>query len=246
MAVRDINSRYHGTLFGLLWSSATPIVLLAAYWLVIGRLLKASWPGVDDRQYPFVLFSGIIVHIFFSDILNRSGSLIENHRAYVTKVVFPLGILPAMTVLTSIFHFSISLCILFAGQLMFGLGLPPTLFFLPIIVFTMALMALGLSWLLSAMGVYLKDLQQVVPLLMTVSMFASPIFFPLDGLDSSIRIIFMANPVSIPVEALRDAAIFGRMPNLHALGTYAAVACAALFIGSWWFRFMRRGFADVL
>ncbi|MBS0214265.1 MAG: ABC transporter permease [Proteobacteria bacterium] len=246
MTQRDINSKYYGSAFGLLWSMATPAVLLAAYWLVLGRLLKASWPHVSNAQYPLLLFIGIVLHVFFSEVMGRASALIESHRTYVKKVVFPLGILSSMTILTASFHLAISLAIVFFAQIVLGLGVPGTWVALPLVLLPLGMMILGLSWTISALCVYVRDLQQVIPLLLTVSMFVSPIFFPIDSLPQHIRILFMLNPISFPVEAVRGLVLFGTMPDWTLWGMYTLASIAVLLFGAWWFGFTKRGFPDVL
>ena len=118
MARQDINSRYQGSMFGLLWSMATPLLLLSAYWLVLGRILQARWGDLPGASYPVVLFSGLVVHLFLAEVVGRAPALVIEHQTYVKKVVFPLEILSPMTVLTALFHFGTSLAILLVGQLL--------------------------------------------------------------------------------------------------------------------------------
>lgn len=246
MAQQDINSKYYGSVFGLIWASATPIVLMGAYWLVLGRLLKASWPDLGPGQYPLLLFIGIVIHVFLSEVIGRAPSLIEAHKTYVKKVVFPLGILSGMTVLSACFHLVISLVILAAAQLLFGHALPLAWAALPLILLPFALLCLGLSWIVSSLSVYIRDLQQVVPLLVTVSMFVSPIFFPMDALPAQVQGFFWFNPVTVPVEMTRAAVLFGQWPDMQLLSTYWVVALTVLGLGAAWFRFTQKGFADVV
>lgn len=246
MAQRDINSKYYGSAFGLIWATATPIVLMGAYWFVLGRMLKGSWPGLLPGQYPLLLFLGIIIHIFFSEIVGRAPHLIESHKTYVKKVVFPLGILSGITVLSACFHLVISLGILAAAQLVLLHALPTAWLALPIILVPLALMCLGLSWILSALSVYIRDLQQVIPLLITVSMFLSPIFFPTSNLPENVQFAFMLNPITLPVEMSRDAVLNDVWPDPMHLSVYWVAALSVLVAGSYWFRFSKRGFADVI
>lgn len=246
MAQRDINSKYYGSVFGLVWASATPIVLIGAYWLVLGRLLKGNWPNLQPGQYPLLLFIGIVIHVLFSEIIGRAPGLIDAHRTYVKKVVFPLGILSAITVLSACFHLVISLCILMAAQLVLGHVVPMTWLSLPLILFPLMVLCLGLSWILSSLSVYIRDLQQVVPLLITVSMFVSPIFFPMDALPSHAQSLFLFNPVTIPVELTRGAVLFGQWPDPLLLLSYWGAALLVLLLGASWFGFTQKGFADVI
>lgn len=246
MAQRDINSKYYGSAFGLIWATATPIVLMGAYWFVLGRMLKASWPNLSPAQYPLLLFIGITLHVFFSEILGRAPHLIESHRTYVKKVVFPLGILSGITVLSACFHLVVSLGILMAAQLAISHAAPSTWVSLPFALIPLALMCLGLSWILSSLSVYIRDLQQVVPLLLTASMFLSPIFFPMEALPSWVQTVFLFNPVTIPIEMSRKVVLFGQWPEPRLVAIYWLAAVVVLFVGASWFRFSQKGFADVV
>lgn len=246
MAQRDINSKYYGSAFGLLWAAATPIVLMGAYWFVLGKMLKASWPEVSAARYPMLLFLGIVIYVFFSEVLGRAPLLIESHKTYVKKVVFPLGILPGMTVLSACFHLALSLGFLVMVQLVVDRSLPVTWVSLPLILAPLALMCLGLSWFVSSFSVYIRDLQQMMPLLITVSMFLSPIFFPMEGLPAHVQALFLFNPVTVPIELSRDAVLMGMWPESSMLLAYWGAALLIAVAGAAWFGFSQKGFADVI
>ncbi len=246
MARQDINSRYQGSAFGLLWSMATPVLLLAAYWLVLGRILQARWGELPGDSYPVVLFSGLVVHLFLADVVGRAPALVIEHQTYVKKVVFPLEILSPMTVLTALFHLVISLAILFLGQLLLTGNVPATWVFVPLVMASLVPMLLGLSWMLSSLGVYLRDVQQVVPLTLTLMMFLSPIFYPMHAVPPEYRSWLYLNPITTVIEQLRNVVVAGEPPDWSVLGIYSVVALAVMLLGGWWFVRTRKGFSDVL
>lgn len=246
MARQDINSRYQGSVFGLLWSIATPVMLLCAYWLVLGRIFQARWGNLPGEAYPIVLFGGLVVHLFFAEVLGRAPGLIIDHKTYVKKVVFPLEILSPMTVLTALFHLATGVVILFLGQLLLTGHAPATWIWLPIVLLTLLPMAIGMSWILSSLGVYLRDVQQVVPLSLTLLMFLSPIFYPIDAVPERLRGWLYLNPLTVAIEQVRRVVISGQPPEWVKLGAYLAVSTGVMLIGAWWFRRTKKGFADVL
>ena len=208
--------------------------------------MKASWPDIPHERYPLLLFIGIVVYVYFSEVIGRAPYLIESHKTYVKKVVFPLGILSGITTISACFHLLISLGILFAMQMILGQPTPLAWISVPLIVAPLLLMCLGLSWVISSLSVYIRDMQQVIPLLVTVAMFLSPIFFPMSGLPPKVQFLFYLNPVTVPVEQLRLAVIFGQWPDAPLLFIYWSAAIAVLLVGSAWFAFTKKGFADVL
>lgn len=246
MVQRDIHSRYHGSVFGIIWAIATPLMLLAAYWLVLGRLIGAKWGKGAGEAYPLILFAGLVVHLCFAEAVGRSTSLVLEHRTYVKKVVFPLGILSMMVTMTALFHFFIGLVMLFVGQLMALHTIPSTWIYVPCVVLALVPMSLGISWVVSSLSVYIRDIQQVVPLLLTLMMFISPIFFPLDILDESVRSWFYLNPLTIPIEQLRRVAIEGVQPEWLIVTSHLLAAITLAILGGWWFARTKDGFADVL
>jgi len=121
-----------------------------------------------------------------------------------------------------------------------------TALWLPVIVFPLAVLALGLSWLLASLGVYLRDVGHVVPVVVTILLFASPIFYPVDSLKAPLRTIVAFSPLTIPVEQARAVLIAGRVPDFGALAIYTVVALFVAYAGFIWFQGTRKGFADVV
>jgi lipopolysaccharide transport system permease protein len=164
----------------------------------------------------------------------------------VKKVVFPLDVLPVVSLGSTLFHFAIGMAIWFLFHA-FQRGLPPlTALWLPVIVLPLAVLSLGLSWVLASLGVYLRDVTHVVPVLVTILLFASPIFYPIDSLKEPIHTIVAFSPLTVPVEQARAVLIAGRMPDFAALGLYTIVAVAVAYAGFIWFQGTRKGFADVV
>lgn len=246
ITARDIRARYQGSVFGALWSIGTPLLLMLAYWFVLGVVLQARWGAVPSKLYPIMLFAGLVVHLFGAEVLGRSPSLIIDNRTYVKKVVFPLTVLPWMLVATSIFHLIINLSILLIGQLLIAGSVPITWPLVLVVLLPLLPLLLGLSWFISSLSVFLRDVQQVVPLLLTLMMFFSPIFFPIEAIPSEYRILMYLNPMTLIIGQVREVTIAGNMPDFSALGLYAVGSLIVMYAGHWWFNRTRRGFADVL
>jgi lipopolysaccharide transport system permease protein len=164
----------------------------------------------------------------------------------VKKVVFPLQVLPVVTVGASLFNFVIAVAIMLAAALLLSVPLSWKGLWLPVIVLPVPLLALGLSWGLAALGVYMRDIGQVIGLTTTAMMFLSPLFYPASSVPKHLAPVLLANPITIPIEQARAVLLFGRSPDPVALGLYWIAAVAVAFVGYWFFQRTRRGFADVL
>lgn len=246
MVRRDIRGRYQGSIFGTLWSFATPLLLLCAYWFFLGVVLQARFGAAPQEAFPVILFAGLIIHLFFAEVIGRASGLIFEHVTYVKKVVFPLSVLPWMTLATAAFHLCVNLSILLLGQLLIVGSLPPTWPLVFIVILPALPLLLGLSWMLSAFAVFLRDIQQVVPLVLTLMMFASPIFFPMEMVPEQYRPFLYINPTTVIIQQVRAVTIHGELPDLPVLGIYLILALMVMSVGYWVFARTRKGFADVL
>ncbi len=245
---REIIGRYRGSFFGLLWSFITPILMLGIYTFVFGFVFKARWGVVHSNQYEFalILFSGLIVYNLFSECISQAPALILNHVNYVKKVVFPLEILPWVNLGAALFHALASLSILWVCLLFAGYSFTLNVLWLPVVILPFFLLIMGLSWFFAATGVFIRDIGQIISMILTVLMFLSPIFYPLESLPDEIRPFLYLNPVTVIVEQVRAVLIWGKPPNWIHLGYYSGVSFVIAWVGWNWFQKTRKGFADVL
>ena len=245
---REVLGRYRGSALGLLWSFFNPIFMLAVYTFVFSEVFKARWNAGSDSKTEFalVLFAGLIVFNLFAECINRAPGAILSNVNYVKKVVFPLEILPVVTLLSVLFHGLISLSVWLLAYLMF-FGLPhATVLYLPLVILPLLLLILGLSWALSSLGVYLRDVSQFVVLITMVLMFLSPIFYPTTALPEHYRLLLYLNPLTAVIEQTRDVLFWGKAPDFFVLGIYWVATLGAAWLGFAWFQKTRKGFADVL
>ena len=248
LAWRDIHSRYKGSAGGLLWALITPILLLSVYTAVFSGIFQARWGQEGGPvEYALQLFVGLTVHGLAAECLNRSPSLMLSNASYVKRVVFPLQILPIVNVLSSLFHFLISLGVLVVFYVFVKHSVPILgLLYLPFIVLPYVLLLIGVTYLLAGLGVYLRDIGQIMGLVTTILLFLSPVFYPASMLPPHLQTIFMANPLTLIIEQSRAVLLDGLSPDWFALSLYSIGAVVVLLLGIWAFTKMRKGFADVL
>ncbi len=249
MIRRDVLGRYKGSIMGLLWSFLNPIFMLVVYTFVFSVVFKARW-GIDDNesksQFAIVLFVGMIVHGLFAEVLNRAPTLILSNVNYVKKVIFPLEILPVITMGASLFHSLISLTVLMIAFIVFNHFLYWTALFIPLVLLPLVIFTLGCSWILASLGVFLRDVGQTIGIITTIMLFLSPVFFPISSLPEAYQPLIMANPITFIIEQSREVLIWGHSPNWTGLGIYTVTAILIAWIGYAWFQKTRKGFADVL
>ena len=247
-AKREVLGRYRGSFLGLLWSFFNPLFMLAVYTFVFSVVFKARWNVASDSKTEFalMLFAGLMVFNLFGESISRAPSLVLGNVNYVKKVVFPLEILPVVTLLSALFHGLISLGVWLLAHLMF-FGLPhATVLYLPLIIVPFLLFVMGLSWWLASIGVFLRDVSQFIGTVITVLMFMTPIFYPVTALPEEFRQWLYFNPLTLVIEQSRDVLYWGKQPDFALLGIYALASVVIAWLGFAWFQKTRKGFADVL
>ena len=250
MTRRDVIGRYKGSAMGLAWSFFNPVFMLVVYTFVFSAIFKSRWGGVggDDSktQFAVVLFVGMIVHGLFAEVLNRAPTLILSNVNYVKKVVFPLEILPVITLGATLFHSLINVGVLLAAFALFNGYLHWTAILIPLVLLPLVILTTGLAWMLASLGVFLRDVGQTIGLITTVMMFLSPVFYPVTAVPERFRPFIMANPLTFIIEQAREVLIWGNLPNWLGLAAYTAVATVIAWGGYAMFQKTRKGFADVL
>ena len=247
MTKREVVGRYKGSIMGLAWSFFNPVFMLVVYTFVFSVIFKSRWgSGESQTLFALVLFVGMIVLGLFSEVLNRSPSLILSNVNYVKKVVFPIEILPVISMGAALFHTLISLGVLLAAFTLFNGYLHWTVIFIPLVLLPLVIVTLGISWMLAALGVFLRDVGQTIGIITTVLMFLSPVFYPVTAVPEKFRPFIMANPLTFIIEQARDVLIWGHLPNWIGLCIYIFTATLVAWAGYALFQKTRKGFADVL
>ena len=250
MTWREVSSRYKGAVIGLAWSFLTPLLMLGVYTFVFSTVFKSRW-GVEGAagsktEYALILFIGMIIHSLFSEIITRAPTLVVANANYVKKVIFPVEILTFISAGAAIFHSIIATSVFVVGQILIQHQIPWTVVFLPVVVLPLIIAALGFSWLLASLGVFLRDLPQLTAILSSILIFLAPIFYPMSAVPTSLQPIILLNPLTFIVQQAHKVALFGEKPDFVGLAVYTAIACVLAWFGFTWFQKTRKAFADVL
>jgi lipopolysaccharide transport system permease protein len=249
MTKREVVGRYRGSVMGMAWSFFNPLFMLLVYTFVFSVVFKARWGGGEEEtkaQFAMVLFVGTIVHGLLAEALNRAPSLILSNVNYVKKVVFPLEILPVVTMGSTLFHSLVSLVVLLLAFVILNGYLLWTALLTPLVLLPLVILVLGLAWFLASLGVFLRDVGQTIGILTTVMLFLAPVFYPVTALPEDLRPWLMLNPLTFIIEQAREVLIFGRLPNWLGLGLYTCCSLVVAWAGFAWFKKTSKGFSDVL
>jgi lipopolysaccharide transport system permease protein len=248
LSAREFTQRFRGSVLGIAWAVLIPLLTALIYTFVFSTVFKARWSGVADRPFDFaiIFLTGIVVHTIFAEAVARAPALIVGNTNYVKKVIFPLEILPVVSVLTALTNASIGTAIVVFGNLILNGELHITVVSLPLIVAPYLVFVVALVLFFAAVGVYVRDLSQVVALLITVTMFLTPIFYPIESVPERFQTVIWLNPLTFVVQQVRDVVIFGKWPNFLGLTIYTVASMTSLAFAFWLFQRLRNGFADVL
>jgi lipopolysaccharide transport system permease protein len=246
--VRNVELRHKGSYLGILWSVLNPLLMLALYVLVFGYIFGGSFgrPGESRLEYGLGIFLGLTLFHFASEVLVTSPAVIVTNPNFVKKVVFPLEVLPAANVGAALFHLLIGLGLALLGVLFYGPGLTVHALWLPVILFPLLLAALGLNWLFSALGVFLRDIGQLMQFLSLALLFASAVFYPVSKIPGAAWTFLRYNPVLLAIELTRDAVLWREPLNFVHLAYLYGFGLVACYAGFAVFRRLKPAFADVL
>jgi len=241
IALRDITVRYRQTLLGAVWAVLQPIGFMVVFSLFFGNLA-----GVASNGLPYPLFSlaALVPWTFFANaLLLGSDSLVAN-SALVSKIYFPRIFMPAGILVAGCVDLAISLVILIAIVLIWGLAPTVAILSLPLLIVIAAMAALGTSTALSAINVRFRDVRYVVPFLIQLWLFATPVVYPSSLLDEPWRTLSAINPMVGVVEGFRWATLGSGNAPWDLIGISAVSAVVIFFAGLAYFDRVERGFAD--
>lgn len=255
LTVRDFEARYRGSALGAAWALLTPLLTALIFTFVFSTVFQSRWPtepgeaGLQvarQANFTMVLLVGVLMHAMLAETLNRAAGLIAAHANYVKKVVFPLWVLPVVTIAGALSGGLIGLAVVIAGHLVLDGRIEPTAPLIALVLAPYAMLLLGLAYLLAALGVYLRDLGQLTSFLVTALLFMTPIFYPISAVPPGFQTVMRLNPLTTVVEEARNVLLFGRAPDWGALALLWVASLGVLVAGHWAFRRLRAGFADVL
>ena len=254
---REVVGRYRGSHLGIFWSFINPVLLLCIYTFVFKYIFNARMiPGHREEgwaDFALCLFCALTIFNVFAECLGRAPNLILLNANYVTKVVFPLELLPLTVVLGSLVHLLISFLPLCLAAFITRNGhLHAAVVFWPLLLVPITFWALAITWVVSALGAFLRDLNEIMLALTQIIMYASAVFYSLAGLDQNKNVpeilskAIRFNPLVFFSEQSRNLVAWGMPMDWRVYGLVTGTGLVAMFIGYKLFMNVKQAFADVI
>lgn len=249
LAWREVQARYRGSLLGVFWSLLNPLLMLSLYTFLFSVVFQARW-GLQAEEgkldFALTLFAGLIVFNLFSETINAAPGLVLANANYVKRVVFPLETLPLARFLSGLVQAGFSLAILVIAQFIYRGQFPWTLVFLPVVLLPAAAVTLGLAYFLASLGVFVRDIGNLVGLATTALMFLSPVMYPLSRLPAEMQPVLALNPLAPIVDNFRRVTIECQAPDWSSWTAVTVFGLLLAWTGFTWFLRSKNAFADVL
>jgi lipopolysaccharide transport system permease protein len=240
---RDVKVRYKQTLLGVAWALLQPLCMMAIFALFFGRLVGVPSDGVP---YPLFAFAGLLPWTFFSTAITSGGNSVVNSANLITKVYFPRLLVPTAAVAASLVDFGISFLALIALMVYYSVPVSPRLLMIPILFLLLIAIALAFAILMAALNVKYRDIRFVLPFIIQLWFFASPIIYPSTLLPPRWQWVFALNPMTGIIEGFR-ASLFGvREFNWPAIAISAVFSIVLLVCATATFKRMENSFADII
>lgn len=245
MIKRNITLRYKGSVLGIAWSFANPMLMLAVYSIVFTYIFKAR---ATDPTIPYAIFmfAGMSTYNIFRETVSTSCNIIYSNPPYVKKIIFPLEIFPMIQALTCLVFGIIWYILLFLGLIIFTNKISWSVFYLPLILIPLVLFSTGLAFITSSVSVFLRDLVQVVNVVLQALFFMTPICYSMQMLPPRAQALLKINPMALIVEETRNILLYGNSPSWKNLGIMFCISLIIFHLGLCWFRFVKKGFANAM
>lgn len=250
--VRTVELRHRGSYLGIVWAGLTPLLMLGLYFVVFGIMFNGRFGVIKNEtsvDYAIAAFLGLILYQLTAETMSIAPGLIVSNPNLVKKVVFPLEVLPLAQLGASWFNLLISLSLLLVGTL--AIGHPPSLAglcLLPVILFPLLLLTAGVSWLFAALGVFFRDLSQVMPFITQIILYSSAVLIPirLMQVHPTLWAVLKWNPLLQIVALAREVVLWDLPLSFPRLGYIYAASAVVFFLGRWIFLKLQSAFADVI
>ena len=241
-AMRDVKVRYKETALGCAWALIQPVMGMAVFSIIFGRWAKLPSEGYP---YPIFVYAALLPWTFFSNAAAAAAGSVLNSGHLITKVYFPRLVVPMASLVVGLLDFAVAMGVMFLLMLYYGVGGGAGLLALPLLVAAAALAALGIGTFLAALVTAYRDFRFVVPFLLQLWMYATPVVYPASLVPEKLRWIVELNPMTGVVEGFRSA-FLGRPFQIHSLGVSLGVSILLFLGGVVYFGQVERRFADIL
>ncbi|MDT5060831.1 MAG: lipopolysaccharide transport system permease protein [Acidobacteriota bacterium] len=239
---RDVKVRYKQTILGIAWVGMQPILTTLVFTIFLGKVMRVPSEGIP---YPLFIYAGMLPWTFFSGAITSSSNSLVGNAHLITKIYFPRVLIPISAIAARLLDFVISFLALIALMIYYGVGVTWGLLMLPALIALVTLLALGVGMATSALNVKYRDVGVMMPLLLQLWMFASPVIYPMSALPANWQRLYSLNPLVGVIEGFR-ASLLGRGFDWTSLVVSTAIAVVLLVFAAFSFRRMDTHFADIV
>ncbi len=236
---KEIRGKYKGSFLGVLWSFLNPLLQVLVYAIVFPYIMR-----IKTENYLQYLIVGIIPWTFFTTVLTQGMITVRINAGIIKKVYFPREILPISVALSGLVNFFISCLIILLFCIIGGLGVSWHLVLLPVFAIIQFFLTLGIVLALSAINIYIKDVEYIVQFIINMLFYATPILYPTTLFPKKIRWVLYMNPLTELIEAYRDIFIYHQLPSVLSILYLIVITTVIFFIGLLIFRKLEKGFAE--
>lgn len=240
---RDISVKYKQTLFGVAWAVLQPLFTMIVFTIFFGRVAKMPSEGIP---HPIFYYSALLPWTFLANALNSSGNCLISNENLITKVYFPRLALPASAVLSGLLDMVIASSLLIVMMWLYEVPVTSELAYWPIFVVPLTILALGVGMILSALNVRYRDIKYVLPFLIQIWLFISPVIYSTSLIPERLRFLVVLNPAAGIIDAFRASVVPGRDLDWSAFGISSLASVFVFLLGLAYFRKTERAFADII
>lgn len=238
---KEIRGKYKASFLGILWSFVNPLLMVLVYALVFPYILR-----IKEENYLIFLIVAIIPWNFFTTVISQGTTSVLGNANIIKKVYFPRSILPISVAASGLINFFISCLIIIAFLIGTRVGLSYLIFLVPIIAIIQFILSLGFIFILSAINVYIRDVEYIVTFILMLAFYGTPILYASSMLPKKVEWILYLNPMTHIINAYRDVFYYQQMPNLISLAVVAGLSIFVLFLGYLIFQKLEKRFAEEL
>ena len=247
LVLRDLKSRYVGSVMGLLWAVINPLILLAVFSFVFATIFKQRVASGGEESFFLFMFCGLWPWIAFQEGVSRSSLAMIDNAHFIKKVVFPSEVLVVSTVLSSFVQLVIGFALFFVLLIVSGqMGNVLYLTLLPVAFLLQLAFAIGLGWAVSSLTVFFRDIAEVVNALMMVWFYTTPIVYPASLVPPGFQFLLIANPMHHLLSIYRALILGARLPGPGSVVYVIVIAGGTFWLGSRLFGHLKGTFADLL
>lgn len=249
LTIRDFRAAYQASYLGTAWQVLLPVIMLSIFYFVFGQIFGGRFLNTGKESsldFALALFVGLGFFNFLAQNIGSASSLIIANAIYVKTLSFPLEILSVTTVLNSFLNLTINMVLTAMVLLVVNHNLPWSAICAPFYMFNIFLIVIGVSWALSALAVFIRDVPAVTSPLTLILMFLCPIFYPASMVPKNIRWIIDANPVAVIIEDVRASFLYGLWPSLLSMAVILFISTLIAVIGYFFFMRSKSAFSDVM